>query len=228
MGNFEFLANILAATTKVEEKQYVPIDFIWNQITNLSWLHALLAVSFGVVYLLYGWRIFKALAAICFAMMGLFAGMMVGKQIGHEMWGGVVGVFLLTALSLPLMKWCICILGAMAGATLTGSLWYAFGLPQVYIWAGMAIGLVAGGMISFIVFKAAVMLFTSLAGAVIITIGILSLLYHYENLTLPPTTYIDNLVHGSNWFLPLAILVPTIIGIIAQNRMIRKSPDWTL
>lgn len=228
MGNFDFLPNIIAAVTVIKEKNYVPIDFIWEQIDNLSWLHALLAVSFGIVYLLYGWRIFKALAATCFAMLGLFAGMMVGREFGQEMWGGVFGLILMTTLSIPLMKWCICILGALAGGTITGSLWYAFGLPQTYILAGAAIGLVAGGMISFIVFKAAVMLFTSLAGSVIMAVGVLSLLHSYEDLTLPPTTYIFDMLHGHHWFLPLVILAPTFFGIIAQNRMIRKSPDWKL
>ena len=53
----------------------MPIDMIYEQVTSLTWLQAIIAVSFGIVYLMYGWRIFKALAVISFALVGLYAGM---------------------------------------------------------------------------------------------------------------------------------------------------------
>jgi len=63
------------------------------------------------------------------------------------------------------------------------------------MWAGGVIGVVAGGMISFIVFKIAVMLFTSLGGGAITLVGILSLLHHYETkMVEPPTTNIHTLL----------------------------------
>ncbi len=227
MGFITFLAETQNGTEQSGNFE-VPIDFIWEQISTISWLHAILAVSFGVVYLLYGWRIFKALAVICFALLGLFAGMMLGEKTGNQMWGGVIGLIALAALSFPLMKWCICILGALAGGTLTAAIWYAFSLPQMYIWAGAAIGIVAGGMISFIIFKAAVMLFTSLGGSVILVVGVLSLLNSYEQISDPPTEYIFDMVHNNSWFLPVVLLAPTIFGMIMQNKLIKKSSEWEL
>ena len=160
-----------------EQTSVVPIDLVWEQISTLTWLQALIAVSFGAVYLLYGWRIFKVITVVCFGMLGLYAGMKVGGTMGSILWGGIIGLAGLAALSIPLMKWAVSILGAVAGGIITSGLWFAFGLPQQYIWAGAVIGIIAGGMISFIVFKIAVMLFTSLGGAVLIIIGLLSLLY---------------------------------------------------
>jgi len=221
---------------RVEEIDIVPIDFIWEQITALSWLHAVIAISFGVVWLLYGWRIFKILVVISFAMSGLYLGITIGKQlsgdqlnISNEVWAGVIGLALFAFVSVPLMKWCVCALGAVAGGILTSSLWYAFGLPQIYMWAGAVIGIIAGGMISFIVFKVAVMLFTSLGGGAITLIGILSLLYQYETkMVEPPTTNIHNLIFDNQWFLPAVLILPTVIGIITQNKLIKHSGRWEL
>lgn len=227
MNYITVLAEVISET-RTETQQTVPIDFIWNQIATLNWLHAVLAVSFGVVYLLYGWRIFKILAVIAFGLLGLFIGMKLGQRAGNQMWGGVIGLVTLVALSIPLMKWAICILGAVAGGMMTGSLWYACGLEQRYILAGVIIGMVAGGMISFIVFKAAVMLFTSLGGSAIMMVGVLSLLNSYEKISTPPTANIENWAFSNTWFLPVALLAPTVIGIIVQNKLIKKSSDWEI
>ncbi|MHC5060749.1 MAG: hypothetical protein ACYTFK_06675 [Planctomycetota bacterium] len=228
-----------ASSTKsiqIEEVDIVPINFIWEQITSLSWLHAVIAISFGIVWLLYGWRIFKILVVISFALLGLYLGIIVGGQISGtqanshgQVWTAVIGLALFAFVSVPLMKWCVCALGAVAGGILTSGLWYAFGLPQVYMWAGAVIGIIAGGMISFIVFKAAVMLFTSLGGGAIMLIGILALWYLYETkMVEPPTMHIHDLVFNEQWFLPVALLIPTVIGIITQNKLIKHSGKWGL
>jgi hypothetical protein len=213
-----------------EDVEVVPIDFIWEQITALSWLQAVLAISFGIVYLLYGWRIFKILVIISFGLLGMFAGIYTSQLASiSEVWGGVIGLVALAVLAVPLMKWAVCILGAVAGGVLTAGIWYAFELPQMYIWAGGAVGAVAGGMISFIVLKAAVMLFTSLGGSVITVVGLLALLHIYETeMEVPPTTHIHDLVFDQNWFLPLALIIPTIIGIATQNKFIQHSHKWEL
>jgi hypothetical protein len=36
------------------------------------------------------------------------------------------------------------------------------------------------------------------------------------------------LVYNHNWFLPVALLLPTIVGIIVQNRLIKGSRDWNI
>lgn len=217
-----------ASTAAASDTKIVPLDFIWEQVTTLSWLQAVITISFGVVYLLYGWRIFKVLVMICSALVGLYAGIKIGAQIDQKLWGGVVGLVVLAAVSLPLMRWAVCILGAIAGGILTGGLWYAFGLPEKFILAGAAIGLVAGGMISFIIFKIAVMLFTSLGGGILIITGALSLLHQYESGQSPPSNNIHHLFYNYKWFVPVLLMAPTIIGVIVQNKFIRKSSGWNI
>ena len=226
-------ATILAQTTRTTveltaETELIPIDLIWQQIAALSWLEAVLAISFGVVYMLYGWRIFKILVVICFGLIGLFAGIKIGQRFDLQIPGAVVGLFLLAALSVPLMRWAVSLLGAVTGGILAAGLWYAFELPGQYILAGAAIGLIAGGMISFIVFKIAVMLFTSFGGGVLTVMGLVALLYQYESMQNPPTGQVKDMFLNQNWFLPVLLLIPTFIGIIIQNKLIKGSREWNV
>lgn len=213
------------------------LDLVWEQITHLTWFQAVLAISFGVVYLLYGWRIFRVLVVISFGMIGMFLGIMAGQKFGNNspdgptlyvVWGGLIGTALLAFLSVPLMKWCVSVLGAVAGGIITSGIWYACKLPEQYIWAGAVIGVVAGGMISFILLKASVMLFTSLGGSMISIIGILALVYQYETSLSEPTTYVRDMVYDQSWFLPVVLIIPTLIGMLIQNKFIKHSSKWDL
>jgi hypothetical protein len=205
------------------------MEFIWQQITDLSWLHAVIAISVGIVYMLYGWRIFRVLVVICFGLAGMFLGIFAGRNFGSTIWGGILGLILFAVISVPLMKWCVSLLGGIAGGVLTGGLWYAFGLPLDYIWAGAIIGMVAGGLMSFILLKTSVMLFTGLGGSLIMMVGVLALLHQYETKILnPPTQHIHEFVHYHQWFLPTVIIIPTIIGMIVQNRFIKQSHEWEI
>ena len=222
---------ILAQAGEEAAKQtsIVPMDLIWEQISSLTWLQALIAVSFGAVYLLYGWRIFKVITVVCFGMLGLFAGMKVGQMIGGSiLWGGIIGLAVLAALSIPLMKWAVSILGAVAGGIITSGIWFACGLPQEYLWAGAIIGVIAGGMISFIVFRIAVMLFTSFGGAILIIVGLLALLHLYEQSQTGPTNFVRSLVNDYNWFLPAVLTFTTFVGMIIQNKLVKGTPNWKI
>ncbi len=224
---------ILAQTTETTEPvaetvgQIVPIDAFWTQITSLSFFEALTFISFGAVCLMYGWRIFKSLVVISFGLVGMFAGALLAKEISgdnNQVLGGLVGLLLLAALSLPLMRWAVSILGALAGGILTGGLWYAFELPEQYIWAGGLVGIVAGGMIAFIALRWAVMLFSCLGGSTLLVVGILALFYLWSN----TTEQIQELVFQKNWFLPVALIVPTAFGFILQGKFIKRSSEWNL
>jgi hypothetical protein len=227
---------VLAEAAQKQQHQIVQMDVFWQQIAKLSWLQALIAVSFGAVYLIYGWRIFKILAVVCFGMVGLFAGMHLGAKMGSgaagQMWGGILGLLALAVLAIPFMHWAVCILGAVAGGVVTGCIWYALGLPQQYIWAGIIIGVVAGGMISFIVFKISVMLFTSLGGAMLIITGMLALAHLYEMVQQKPKTadagFVYSLVNEYNWFVPTMLIFVTFVGVVIQNKLVKGSSDWKL
>ena len=223
MESVTILAAATAASSNSAE-QVVPMDLFWEQITSLGPIEALTFISFGAVCLFYGLRVFKILVIISFALIGLGLGIIAGEKISGQdaqLWGGLVGMCLMGFLSLPLMKWAVSILGALAGGLLTSGLWYACGFPEQYIWAGGLVGLVAGGMISFIIFDLAVLLFSSFAGTALIVTGALAILH----LNPQTTESIEEIFFGARWFLPTLLLVPTALGVILQKKLIKRAKD---
>jgi hypothetical protein len=112
------------------------------------------------------------------------------------------------------MQWGISILGAIAGGVITAGLWYAASLPDKYILAGALIGVVAGGMMSFIVIKASVVLFTSLQGALLVVLGALALLAAWDQTSVK----IKDIFFEQRWFFPACLVLFTAIGIYIQTK----------
>jgi len=226
----DFIA-ILATTHESQIPEHaetiLPLDTMWQHITSMQALEALMFIAFGCVCLFYGWRIFKMLVVISFSLIGLAIGWFFTERfiVGlNPLWGGIAGMIVLGVASMSLLKWAVCILGAVSGGMITGSIWYSVGLSDQYLWAGALIGVIAGGMISFIIFKIAIMLFSSLSGSLLIITGILTLLY------LHPSTQ-DNLQQfffTKRWFLPVIITLPTIIGLYIQNKFVKGSAEWSV
>ncbi len=215
------------ASPEAAEQAVVPLARFWNEVTGLQMLEAVTFISFGVVCLLYGWRVFKILVVINFGLLGLVMGMAVIDKINglnNQLMGGLVGMGILAVLSVPLMRWAVSILGAAAGGILTSGVWYACGLPEQYIWAGGLVGVVAGGMISFIIFKVAVILFSSMWGSGLIVVGFLAVLHNYSR----TAELVERLVFNVKWFLPTMLTVPVVIGIFLQHKFLKSSKDWDL
>ena len=216
---------ILAAAAKTAQngqQTTIDVNLFWQQILTLHLRESLTLIAFGAVCIFYGWRIFTILVAICAGAIGMLLGMEVGRRLGSEVWGGVIGIVALAAVSVPLMKWAVSVLAAIAGGIITGGVWYACGFPQEYMWVGALVGAVAGGMISFIVFKVSVMLFTSLAGTAMVLTGVLALLHLYE----PSSQGIEDLVLQHIWVVPVALIVPTLGFVFLQNKFVKGSSSW--
>ncbi len=208
-----------------------PTDYIWNQIVSLSWLEAVFAISFGVVYLLYGWRVFKVLTVVASGLFGLFVGIEIGSFLGStqmQLWAGIAGLVVLAVVSVLLMRYAVSFLGGIAGAILVAGLWHSLSVSREYIWTGAVAGFIGGFLISFIIFKFAVMLFTSLGGSVFMVVGLLELANIYESNLEPPTQHIHDWVYTYNWFLPICFTLPTVIGMYLQNRFHKQPDKWEM
>jgi len=210
-----------------EQQGVVPIDLIWKHVTSLDLVEAVTFIAFGTVWLFYGWRVFKILVTICFGLLGLFLGIYANENFisGDSFWLGLICVVFFSVLSIPFMRWGVSLLGAVAGGVLTAGVWLAVGLPEEYVWAGGLIGLIAGGMISFIVFKIAVILFTSLGGSILLGVGALAVVCVGD---LIPADHLKIFAHNNQWFLPALVLIPMGFGIFLQNKFIKTTQDWTV
>jgi len=202
----------------------MPIDALWDFIVKTSWIQAIFAVAFGIIYLIYGWRVFKALVVINFVLMGIIIGRYLGDKIGSGVWGAIMGATILGAISWPFMKYAVSGLGAIAGAVLGAALWRTFGLPVHLTWCGTMVGLIAGGFLAFSSFKMSIIFFTSLQGSAFMVIGVLALLNDYPNFSMRLSDAMMNKVY----LLPLILVCPTFAGILFQQYLLRHEEDWAM
>lgn len=196
-----------------------------DYINSLSSIHILAAIAMvicGVVYLLYGWKIFKVLVVVNTAIIGAAigahaAGMLKGPNM--PIFGGLAGAVLLGALAWPLMKWAVSFMGALAGAFLGYWAWltvvtatHVQGLEQ-YSWVGALLGLVTLGLLAFIIFRAVIITFTSFQGAMLVTSGALALGMTFQSIG----PDLKNALMSNQHLLPILVLVPALIGAAFQH-----------
>jgi hypothetical protein len=111
------------------------------------------------------------------------------------------------------MKYAVAIMGGCFGALLGASLWRTLNLDPELVWAGALVGLVSFGLVSFILFRGSVMMYTSLQGAFMLVFGILGLIYQYEEFAADVTKHLK----VQPYWLPAAIFIPAVIGLIFQQ-----------
>jgi len=215
-----------AAQQPATQEKVTPLATMWQHVSTLDVVEALTFISFGVVCLFYGWRIFKILVTICFGVLGLLVAIWINEELvrGSVVWLAMICILFFAIMSIPFMRWGVSLLGALSGGILTAGTTLAFGVgDQRLLLAGGLIGLVAGGMISFIVFKIAVILFTSLGGSTLVVTGLLGVLYQNTD-----PKRLEMFASDYRWFLPVLILVPMVIGCVLQYRFIKTAQDWSV
>lgn len=192
-----------------------------QSLLNLDPLHAVLLLAAGIVYMVYGWKIFKVLVVINAAVLGCAVGAMLGdmaKTQNLPVITTVAGGLLLAVLAWPLMRVAVAVMGALFGSLMGDTLWAYIaqainrpGLEQ-YAWAGSLIGLITLGLLGFIIFQITVMLFTSYQGTLMGASGALALLLRYPSFKIDLENRLLNDIH----LLPLIIAVPSVVGFTLQ------------
>jgi hypothetical protein len=183
--------------------------------TNMTPAAATLLVIFGLVYLLFGWYIFKILVTMNAALVGAYIGAFLGGKANTNtaMPGALIGGFIAAALTWPLMKWAVAVMGGIFGALLGSAIWRSLNLDPTYHLAGGLSGLILFGMLSFILFRGSIIMYTSLQGSVMLIFGALSLLLKYPSVG----KQIADAMTSKPFILPAAIFIPATVGLIFQQ-----------
>ena len=185
----------------------------------LDWCHrmspgmAAMLILLGIIYLLYGFKLFKALVMLNVAAIGAAVGGFIGQKTETRFALMVLCGFVAAALAWPLMKWAVAIMGGLFGALLGATVWQTLGLEPAFAWSGALTGLVLFGLLSFIIFRGSVTLYMSLQGAAMLIFGLLGMAYKYDQIA-PKVTSTMSL---KPFLLPMAIIIPAIIGMLFQQ-----------
>src|SRR5262249_54423280 len=120
----------------------------------------------GIIYLFFGFKIFKALVMLNAAVLGAYVGAQLAtKQGDAPVWAALIGGVAPAAIVWPTMRFAVALMGGTFGAILGASIWRMAALDPQMCWAGAAVGLVGFGLLSFILFRGSVMMYTSLQGS---------------------------------------------------------------
>jgi hypothetical protein len=220
-------AAVATAKTVADSAQQAVAAIHWPQVPHqwpaqadlLTWcqnmgaLTAALLVIAGVIYLLYGVYAYRMLVTLNAAVIGAYVGGLLGDRAGNATAGAMVGGFAAAALSWPLMKYAVAIMGGIFGMCLGASIWRAAGQDAAYAWSGGGMGLIFFGMLSFLIFRGSIMMFMSLQGSVMLVFGLLGMIYKYQDLA-PKLT--EGLT-AKTFILPMVIFVPATLGLIWQQ-----------
>jgi hypothetical protein len=184
-----------------------------NFCQDMGPLTATVLVILGIIFLLFGYYLYKLLVVLNVAALAALFGAVAGDKLGSALGGAVVGGLSAGALTWFLMTYAVSVMGGLFGAILGASLWRSFGLEPKFTWAGATIGLVFFGLLSFILFRGCVILYTSLQGSVMLIFGVLGLVYKYQDAAARLTAHLS----PKPAILLLAIFIPMILGLMFQQ-----------
>jgi hypothetical protein len=187
----------------------------------LAWCHAtgpglaVLLIIGGIIFLLFGYHIFKILVTLNAAVLGGYFGAVLGEKSGTALPAAIVGALLAAAATWPMMKYAVAVMGGIFGALLGATIWRLANLDPTFAWSGAMTGLVTLGLLSFLLFRQCVMTYTSLQGSVMLVFGILALIFKYDQVS----DAISHSLEIKPFLLPLSIFIPTLLGFIYQQTM---------
>ena len=176
---------------------------------------AVLLVVLGIVYLMFGLYIFRALVTLNAAILGAYFGAVLGEASGAAVPAAIVGGLLAATSTWPVMKYAVAILGAVAGALLGATVWRMCNLDPMFTWSGAMTGMVFFGLLSFLLFRQCIMTYTSLQGAVMLVFGAIALAFRTNDIA----RVVNHSFALKPFLLPLCVFVPTLLGFVYQQAM---------
>ena len=208
-------------------EQMMDFERLWQKLDAISTVQAMGALTIAIIFIFYGWRLFRLLIALNFICIGLVLGQKAGEfsqQPNIVLFCGVLGAIFLGVMTYPFMKYCAAALGALAGSIIVGALWKGFMGANAEILPGVLAGLVAGGFLAFSSFRYTVMMFTSVQGSVMLLIGIMALLKRETPLADTMKQYLIDMPMN----LPAILAVCVVFSILLQKRMLSTENNWSM
>jgi hypothetical protein len=169
---------------------------------------------FGVVLILFGFKAYRWIVVINCIALGFWLGGLLGQRAQIATVAAVIGALLLGAISWPLMKYAVAVCGGLVGAVVGMVIWVYCDQPPEMAWAGGLVGIAVLGLLSFILFKTSVILFTCVQGAAMLVLGASALLIKYT----PWSSQVNHSLANRPVLMPLLVFSIAILGLLWQHQ----------
>lgn len=194
-------------------------DELLSALANLHVVWASVFVVVGLLCVINGYKWHKGVVIICALLAGLGLGSLLSKQMGDS-WIVVAVLGLLCAIvAAPMLRFAVAIFGGLTGAFIGANLWSAFTTSPDSHLAGAAMGFIAMGLATFLIFRIVVVMFTSIGGAAMAVLGAITLLMHVPAWK----DSVQSNLAANQLLIPLLVSAAAIMGIVLQQANIRRS-----
>ena len=207
---------ILAAQTKTLHDWLSQPNYLPTYADVMRWCHnmdpgsAALLIVLGIVFLLFGFTIYRALIALTAAILGAYLGFgLTAKMPNMSLIGLTVGAVVCGVVAWVWTNWIAAAVGAIIGGLLGSAIWQMAGLNPAFAWSGALTGAVFLGLLCFVLFRISVITYTSLQGAVMLAFGGLGMAYKYD----AAGKFADERMRAWPMLLPVTVLVLMLCGI---------------
>ncbi len=190
-------------------------------LANVHIVWASIFVAVGALCVLNGYKWHKKVVIVCAFLGGLGLGNLLSKQMGDSrIVMGALGL-LCAVIAAPLLRYAVAIFGALTGAFIGANLWTAFShSPEAHL-AGAAMGGIAMGLATFIMFRFVVVMFTSIGGAAMAVFGGITLLLHVPAWS----DSVQSSLTAHQLLLPLIVTVAAVTGFVFQHSRMRSDAE---
>jgi hypothetical protein len=195
-------------------------DELLDLLGQVPFLLAAIAVTLGILCVFNGYQWHKWVIAILAFMCGLGIGYRLSQEMGRSTvvaasFGGLCAI-----IATPLLRITVAVFGGITGAFIGANAWNAFqNGPQTNHWAGAVIGFIVIAMLSVVLFKFVIVLFTSVGGAILAICGGIALLMEVPGWE----TAVRDGLSNNQLLMPLLLAIGTVSGFVLQEARLRAN-----
>ena len=211
---FAFTLAAINAVTATAPRTLPEQSQILESLATAQILFPITLCIVGILLMSFGFKSYRWVVLLNFIALGYWIGERLGNynQIGFI--GAIIGAALLGVAALPLMRFAVATCGGLVGAVIGMVIWAYCDQPMDMAWAGGLVGLAVLGMLSFILFKTTVILFTSIEGAALFVLGSCALLMRYK----PWAQDVGHNLDSKPVLIPLLVVTLAMIALFWQHQ----------
>ncbi len=185
-----------------------------DTLHQINGVWAVIFLILGAICVFNGLRWHKGVIIILAGMLGALAGLWVGDKMngGHQVAAPALAL-LFMVVALPGLRFAVALFGGLAGAFIGANGWTASGGDESIHYVGALVGLVVVGMLAFMAFKFVIVLFTTVVGATMMSVGALTVMLRVDAWNEP---LVESL-HNNPLIVPLLVGVSSLVGIVVQE-----------
>lgn len=174
----------------------------------------------GVLCVLYGYKWHKWVVVALAALLGVLIGHILSQQMGKSLIVAIAVGVLFATIATPMLKWTVAVFGGLTGAFLGANAWtLSNASPADAKWAGALMGFIAMALLSFVIFRIVVVLFTSIGGAAMMVLGGITLLMQVPGWE----PAIRSGLTSNQHLIPLLVTVAAVAGFVIQESRVRAA-----